>query len=77
VAGTLNGGARRAQFAAGPLTRRDEGGIAPHLFDQPLRAPLAGVHVAGEMHAAHQALPCEFGGARQQDVAAFGCQVGK
>ena len=74
MAGTLSGGEHDAQLRAGAFARGDECGIAAHLRDQPLGALLPGFHVAREMHAAHHALPREFGGARQQRVAPLGNQ---
>jgi hypothetical protein len=77
MARALGGCERRAQLPSGPLGRGDEGGVKTHPLDQPQCAPLAGFHVAGEMHAANQALPREFGRSRQQDVAAFRRELGE
>jgi hypothetical protein len=75
VAGPLS--QRRPQFLRGPIAVGQEGGTAVHVFHQPGRAPLAGFEIAGEMHAAHHALPGEFGRARQQLRAALRQQVGQ
>lgn len=55
-----------AQFLCGAVTVGDEGGIATQPFHQPGRATLAGIEVAGEVHAADHALARIFRRARQQ-----------
>jgi hypothetical protein len=76
VAGALSG-QHGAQFLRGPVAGGDEGGAAAQLRDEPRGAALAGRQVAGEVHAANHALPREFGGARQQLLAALGNHVGE
>jgi hypothetical protein len=67
VAGSLSEGG--AQLACGAVAVGEEGGIAPHAFHEPGRALPAGFQVAGEVHAAHHALPRVLRRARQQLIA--------
>ncbi|HEX6398828.1 MAG TPA: hypothetical protein VFZ95_15495 [Steroidobacteraceae bacterium] len=68
---------RGAQLLRGTVAVGDERGVATQASDQPGRAALAGVEIAGKVHAAHHALPRVVRGACQQLLASLGQHVGQ
>jgi hypothetical protein len=66
---------RGAQLLRGPITIGDEVGAAPQVLHQPGRGAPAGFQVAGEVHAAHHALPRIFRRTRQDLRTALGHHV--